>query len=107
MVKSKGGGEVPQSPGQKIFKTILKVQVVFGLSQQSCGSHRNSNLAKYPIFPTSLLRLKLSWGHDNNLVIYTGIEILQMMTMLKKLFCVLTANFSEGFDLTEDKRELF
>ena len=50
--------------------------VVFGLSQQSCGSHRKSNLAKYPISPTSLLRLKLSWGCDNNLVIRTVIEIL-------------------------------
>ena len=50
---------------------------MFGLSQQSCGSHRNSNLAKYPIFPTSLLRLKLSWGRDNNLMIHTVIEILR------------------------------
>ena len=29
------------------------------------------------------------------------------MTMLTKLFCVLTANFLEDFDLTEAKRELF
>ena len=29
------------------------------------------------------------------------------MTMLTKLFCALTANFWEDFDLTEVKRELF
>ena len=33
--------------------------------------------------------------------------MIQMMTMLTKLFCVLTANFLEDFDLTEVKRELF
>ena len=33
--------------------------------------------------------------------------MIQMMTMLIKLFCVLTANFLEDFDLTEVKRELF
>ena len=31
--------------------------------------------------------------------------MIQNMTMLTKLFCVLTANFLEDFDLSEAKRE--
>ena len=67
--------------------------VVFGLSQQSCGSHRKENLAKYPIFPTSLLRLKLSWGRDNNLMIHTVIEILRKKGQVLHLSLIIIQRF--------------